>query len=386
MRVALFTDTYLPDVNGVAKTLGRWAGFLRKKGIECKVFAPTGEERAAVREPNSVERFFSLPFFLYPECKFAVPNPIHINKTLHDFKPDIIHVATPFNLGLYGSHYARKHGIPLVASYHTHFDQYAEFYKLQWMVPLFWKYMLWFHADCRKVYVPSPSALEHLKERGLKNLEVWSRGIQTELFRDDICREAALREFGIDPRKFVVLYVGRLAPEKSIDVLLQAFEAVPEPVRSRMELVMAGDGPLRQELAEAQSRRGLPLRLLGYLHGERLSRLYAGSDVFLFPSVTETFGNVVLEAMACGTPVIGAAAGGVKDNVRHGATGLLCPPGDAAAFAQALLTLYDSPGLLKRLGAGGRHYALTQSWDSVFERLLSSYRGLLEKEQTAGVV
>lgn len=375
MRVALFTDTYLPEVNGVAKTLGRWAEYLRSQGIPCKVFAPTAESRLSA-DRTSVERFFSVPFLLYPECKFAVPNPVNIKKTLRDFMPTLIHVATPFNLGLYGSHYARKRGIPLVASYHTHFDQYLSYYKLQWMEPMLMKYMSWFHSACRKVYVPSQSTMEHLRPHGFPEMEIWGRGVQSDRFHPDVDRDAVLASFGIRPDKFIVLYVGRLALEKSIDVLLSSFRNVPEPQKSAMELVIAGDGPLYEELASTIGAEE-PIRLLGFVHGRRLSELYAAADVFLFPSATETFGNVVLESLASGTPVIGADAGGVRDNVRHGSTGWLCPPGDAAAFTRALLALYADAGLRARLGAAGREYALSQSWDRIFGKLLDSYRSVL---------
>lgn len=378
MRIALFTDTYLPEVNGVAKTLGRWAAYLESQGIPCKVFAPTAEHRAQP-EQSAVERFFSIPFLLYPECKFTLVNPINVKKALREFRPTLIHVATPFNLGLYGSHYARKHGIPLVASYHTHFDQYLSYYKLQWMEPMLSKYMSWFHADCRKVYVPTQSTLEHLRTKGFPDLEIWSRGIRADLFRPDVDREAALASFGLDPNKFTVLYVGRLALEKSVDVLLESFRRVPEPMRAEMQLAIVGDGPLYKELAET-IEPGEPIHRLGFVEGQRLCELYAAADVFLFPSATETFGNVVLESQASGTPVIGAAAGGVKDNVRHGETGWLCPPGDAAAFADALARLYGDAGLRARLSVAGREYALGQSWDSVFRKLLASYEEVLRSE------
>jgi len=381
MRVALFTDTYVPEVNGVAKTLGRWAAYLESQGVPCKVFAPTAEERFAA-DRSSVERLFSVPFLLYPECKFALPNPIAMKKALREFGPTLIHVATPFNIGFYGSHYARKHGIPLVASYHTHFDQYLSYYKLQWMEPVLMKYMSWFHADCRKVYVPSRSALEHLRPYGFPEMEIWGRGIQAGQFGPDVDRDAALRSFGIDPASFVILYVGRLAAEKSVDVLLEAYRMLPDEERAGTELVIAGDGPLYQELSASIGSRER-IRLLGFVQGRRLAELYAAADVFLFPSSTETFGNVVLEAMASGTPVIGAAAGGVLDNVRHGETGWLCPPRDAAAFSAALSELRRDAALRARLGAAGLDYARSQSWDRIFRTLLESYRDVVRSSQEA---
>ncbi len=383
MRVAIFTDTYLPEVNGVARTLGRWTDYLESQGVACKVFAPLSDGTSdSVRSGESmVERFFSIPFLLYPECKLAIPNPVHIKKTLRDFRPTLIHVATPFNLGLYGIHYARKHRIPLVASYHTHFDQYLAHYRFEWLEAMLWKYMLWFHSDCRKIYVPSRSTLEHLEDKGFSSeFEIWGRGVDCTRFQPNVDRVRVLAEFGVDSSKFVYLYVGRLAPEKSVDVLMDAWRALPEEIRANAQLVLAGDGPMYQELKEAaESDETGSVHMLGFVQGGKLAELYAASDAFVFPSATETFGNVVLEAMASGTPVIGAAAGGVKDNVAHGATGLLCEPGDAAGFAAAMERLHRNAGLRLMLSASGRDYALQQSWSSIFGRLLHSFREIAEQ-------
>lgn len=371
MRVAFFTDTFLPDVNGVAKTLGRWTKYLESRGVECLVFAPTsiasGESSTAI-----VERFYSIPFLLYPECRLAIPNPLHIRKSLHAFKPTIIHCATPFNLGLVGMHYARKHQIPLVASYHTHFDQYLSHYNIQWAHATLWKYMLWFHQDCRKVYVPSPSTLEHLSMKGIANLEIWGRGVETDRFRPHVNRHEVLSSYGIEPSKFVLLYVGRLAPEKSMHVVFEAFHALQPRIKQNCHLIVAGDGPLAEGLHESY-KSDHQVTFTGFKQGKALSDLYAAADCFLFPSATETFGNVVLEAMASGTSVIGAAAGGVLNNIRHGTTGLLCPPGDVSAFVNAVESLYLHPDYNRELAIGGRAYSLEQSWDAIFKRLFESY-------------
>ncbi|MDF2959923.1 MAG: group 1 glycosyl transferase [Paenibacillus sp.] len=375
MRVALFTDTFLPDVNGVAKTLGRWVQFLQSRGVECKVFAPhshTAEEAGASR----VERFYSIPFLLYPECRMAIPNPIQVNKTLKAFSPDLIHVATPFNLGLTGLHYAKKHNIPLVASYHTHFDQYLHYYKLQWMEPMLWKYMLWFHQECQKIYVPSQSALLYLQEKGLKPLEIWSRGVETDRFHPIVNRAQVWKEYGIDPNRFIILFVGRLAPEKSVDVLLQTFLSLPGKIRSDARLVIAGDGPLYRPLLEQYGEQP-DITFTGFRQGKELSQLYAAADVFLFPSATETFGNVVLEAMASGTAVIGAAAGGVKDIVRHNQNGILCAPGNIAEFVNAVELVYHNEGHRLDISKAGRDYSLHQSWEQIFSRLYDSYLSVL---------
>jgi glycosyltransferase involved in cell wall biosynthesis len=371
MRVALFTDTFLPDVNGVAKTLGRWTRYLESRGAACKVFAPTSIT-AGEMDPFRVERFYSIPFLLYPECRLAIPNPVQIHKTLQAFRPTLIHCATPFNLGLFGMNYARKNQIPLVASYHTHFDQYLSHYKLQWAEAALWRYMLWFHQHCQKIYVPSQSTMEHLNKKGLRHLEIWSRGVESDRFKPMINRQEVLNAYGIDSSKFIILYVGRLAPEKSIDVISHTFDALHEDIKCNAHLIIAGDGPLKGSLHE-QYEASNSLTLTGFVQGKALSDLYAAADVFLFPSATETFGNVVLESMASGTPVIGAAAGGVKDNIRHGSTGLLCSPGDVPAFVEAVEHLYNNPDYSRRLAIAGREYSLHQSWDQIFSRLYDSY-------------
>ncbi|PYI53020.1 glycosyltransferase family 4 protein [Paenibacillus flagellatus] len=376
MRVAIFTDTFLPDVNGVAGTLGRWVGYLESKKVQVQVYAPGHPEGAFDRYGTTmVHRFAGIPFVLYPECKLAIPNPFHIRKSLRQFRPTLVHVATPFNLGLYGHRYARKRGVPLVASYHTHFDRYLSHYKLQWLEPALWRYMIWFHRDCRTVYAPSPSTADHLRAKGIGPVELWPRGVDTGRFHPEADRGEVLRRYGVAEDRFVYLYVGRIAAEKSVDVLLDAFRALPEDVAERSRLVVVGDGPMLAKLRESHAGSGR-IVFTGFVQGQPLAELYAAANAFLFPSDTETFGNVVLEAMAAGTAVVGAAAGGVGDIVAHEMNGLLCPPGDAKAFAAAATRLYRDRELLARLSEGGRRHARMQSWDAIFARLLRSFEAV----------
>lgn len=375
MRLALFTDTYEPDVNGVARTLGRWTDYLRRQGIECLIVAPdtAASEHAAITT-SEVNRIASLPLFIYPECRFALPNPSSVRQLLHQFQPTLIHVATPFNLGLCGIQYAKKYKIPLVASYHTHFDQYLPFYNLQWMVKLLWRYLEWFHQDCSKIYVPSKSTFEELKERGwaADRLAIWGRGIDTTAYHPHVNREQWLEQHGIEKDSFVVLYVGRLAPEKNVDVAIEAFAAFQKSICPEAVLVFAGEGPAVHSLKEQCRREGIPSRFVGFSMMPQLQQWYAASDVFLFPSATETFGNVVLEAMACGTAVIGADTGGVTNLIEHGVTGLQCRSGQADSFLAALKSLYSDASLRARMGAKGREHSLQKSWDAIFEELLAS--------------
>ncbi|MFB9276745.1 glycosyltransferase family 4 protein [Cohnella cellulosilytica] len=370
IRVALFTDTYAPEMNGVAKTLERWTAYLRGRGIACRVFAPS-LPRGADLVPDMAERLRSIRFFLYPELRFAIPQMAGAESRLLDFKPTVIHVATPFGIGVTGRQLALKHGIPLVALHHTHYVRYLPFYNLQWLGKATWKYMNWFHRPCRRIYVPSPSVLEECRADGWEGLEIWSRGVDTSLFRPEPDREALREALGLERARFTVLYAGRLAPEKQPEVAVEAVRRFAEHTGADAELLLAGDGPSAESVRALAERLGVQARFLGALPQAELRRRMAASDALIFPSATETFGNVVLEAMACGLPVIGAAGGAVPDHIRHGDNGLLCPPGDADAFAAALSRLHGDAGLRAILSATGTREAASRSWAGVFDRLLA---------------
>ncbi|MFD0671527.1 glycosyltransferase family 4 protein [Cohnella sp. GCM10027633] len=381
MRIALFTDTYMPEINGVAKTLERWIAYLRKNGIECMVFAPSRPKDKTAGQV--AERLMSLPFFLYPECRMALPRSPEAERKLLEFKPTVVHVATPFGTGLAGRALALKHGIPLVASHHTHFVQYLPFYNLQWLGKLLWRYLHWFHKPCRRIYVPSKSVLEDCRAAGWGPLEIWSRGIDTQLFHPNVDREAFLAAEGIPNGRYVVLYAGRIAPEKQPEVAVEAVTKFAADTGADAELVIAGDGPGMNDLKALAAKRNLRYRFLGPLPQSKLHLWMAASDAMLFPSATETFGNVALEAMACGLPVIGANGGAVPDTIRDGYNGLLCPPGDAGAFAAKLAQLRAEPAFRARLAGAGLNDARTRSWDGVFGHLYRSIAGVSEPRPIA---
>lgn len=374
LRVALFTDTYLPEVNGAARALGRWVDYLQSNGIPCKVFAPSVPGADAEAERGQVERFAGVRFPLYPDVRLAVPNVRRAERILREFRPTIVHVATTFGMGLAGRRLAGKLNVPLIASYHTFWDQYLANYGFGALVGVQWRIMRWFHEPCVRVLVPSEAAKTHLERHGMQRLGVWSRGVDTGRFRplpDAVRRREALRRLGADPDKFTLLYVGRLAREKSVDMLLTAYELLDESLKERTQLLLAGGGPMFSKLKRIC--RNPSVRFLGFRQGEELSELYGSADLFVFPSATETFGNVVLEAMASGLPVIGASAGGVGGIVRHEETGWLCAPGDAGAFRDAMARLIADDALRRRMAANALAYARTQTWDSVHAALLRCY-------------
>ncbi|MGG1598159.1 glycosyltransferase family 4 protein [Paenibacillus naphthalenovorans] len=376
MRIALFSDTFWPQMNGVALTLKRLVEHLEKRNISLRIFVPKCTEEDFFT--SNILSFSSLPFILYPECRIALPNYFTIHSQLQQFQPDLIHIATPFNLGLCGLYYGRKYAIPHVASYHTHFDRYLNYYHLQFASSLLWRYIRWFHQSCLATFVPSVETAGQLEKHGIRGVALWKRGVDCRLFNPDKKTGLIREKYKIDER-YIFLYVGRLAPEKDLDILLETMKKLPAYVSGNVRWLLVGDGPLLKDLkAEAPSN----VTFTGYMKGENLAELYASADLFVFPSGTETFGNVVLESMASGTPVIGAKAGGVQEIIQHGKTGLLCPPRNSDAFANAITSMLEHPDRLWDFGQESRLYALSQSWEAIFDDLLLRYIEILNADPT----
>jgi glycosyltransferase involved in cell wall biosynthesis len=372
MKIAIFTDTFFPDINGVARTLKQFTNYLDDQNIQYKVFAPDSHSNEYVS--NQIRHFKSFSFFLYPECRLAFPNLLRIKSELQDFSPDIIHVATPFNVGLCGVYWGKKLNIPLVGSYHTDFDYYLKFYNLHFLSKILWKYMRWFHRPFKKLFVPSIETLSQLYRHGFSNLEIWSGGVDCKTFHPYYDKKAIREQYGIT-KKYLLTYVGRLAPEKDVNTLMAIAKTLPTEINEQIQWFVIGDGPLREEL---QHKGPSNMTFTGYITGEQLAQFYSASDLFVFPSPTETFGNVVIEALASGTPVIAANSGGVKNIIKTGVTGYLCEAGNVQEFINAILKLVENESLRMQLGLEGRNYALTKNWDHIFINLLWHYKDVIE--------
>ncbi|QOR67890.1 glycosyltransferase family 1 protein [Cytobacillus suaedae] len=377
MKIAIFTDTFTPQVNGVARTFQRLVDYLDQNNIEYRLFVPEAKEEDLYS--NQIFRFASLPFFLYPECRLALPNVFHIKKELEQFQPDLIHIATPFNMGLTGLFLGKKLNIPIVGSYHTHFDRYLKYYDLQFLSKWLWRYMNWFHRSFQKTFVPSFETKDEVERNGFSNVHIWSRGVDCEKFNPSFSCLGVREKYEIKA-PYIVSYVGRLAPEKDIDVLMNTAEQLPLEVQSKIHWLIAGDGPLYEELQKSKPPN---MTFTGYLKGDELAEIYSVSDLFVFPSSTETFGNVVLEAHASGTAVVGARAGGVQEIIQHNQTGLLCEPGNVEEFAANISKLIMNPIRMREMGLNARNYAKTQSWDSIFANLLLNYEEVINPKHEA---
>jgi glycosyltransferase involved in cell wall biosynthesis len=375
MRVAIFSDTFLPQINGVTKTLAKLKDYMDKQGIGYKFFVP-GEGVAAEPSGNVIS-FNSWNFFLYPECKIALPRYGGVKAALDEFQPELIHLVTPFSVGLMGLKYARDNNIPVVSSYHTNFTDYLKYYKLQMLESVCWRYFRWFHSFCRVNYCPSRDTLIKLQEKGINNLAIWGRGIDATKFSPEF-RSQELRRRYTTGNELLLIYVGRIAAEKEIDVLLNAV-ALLNKKQLAFKLVVVGDGPERSQL-EAEH---IPnVIFTGYQFGRELQQLYATADIFVFPSSYETYGNVILEAMSSGLPVVGAYAGGVKENLMDMDNGLAFTSGSSEEMAEKIAQLLTDDQLRISLAKNAKRHAMTRDWDEVFLTLFKSYQGVIDEHSS----
>ncbi|WP_165226348.1 glycosyltransferase family 4 protein [Aquisphaera insulae] len=382
MRVTLVTETYFPQVNGVSRTLGELVRYLVECGDQVQLVRPDyGREEISAAEiggdPGSLEvhrvRSIRLPF--YRELYLPLPPFGGLCRAIDGFRPDLLHVATEATLGLTALRHARRRGLPVVSSFHTNFDQYSRHYRVGWSKGIVWRYLRWFHNATSETYVPSRTTISELESRGFERLVLWPRGVDGTLFRPDRPgRDAVRSALGFAPDDLVLSYVSRIAAEKNVDYLADALELIASRVPS-LKILLVGDGPARVEL---ERRLGSIARFAGYRTGEDLADHYAAGDLFAFTSLTETFGNVVLEAMASGMPVVALRAGGVGDTIRDGETGLLVDPAETPAqFADAVLSLVRDPERRADMAQAARAFALSQSWGAIMGGLRDRYEALV---------
>jgi glycosyltransferase involved in cell wall biosynthesis len=265
---------------------------------------------------------------------------------------------------------ARDFAVPVVASAHTDYERYARQYGLEWLMHAGWPYLRWFYSQASRVLCPSHQFERHLQHRGVKHTGIWSRGVDLQMFSASHRSEAVREALGIASDQPMVLYVGRLAAEKNLLLLMEAWRQI-EPARGNARLVVVGTGPLEGRL-QASASPGVILA--GVRRGQELSGLYAAADLFAFPSSTETFGNVLLEAMASGVASLAVRAGGVLDFARHDVNSWLVDPDDAEALGQGMLTLLGDRDLRQRLASAGATTAGERDWVSIFDGLVSDYQ------------
>lgn len=371
LRVAVITGSYNYIADGVALTLNRMVGFLEARGVEVLVFAPVGA-RPAFEHRGEVVPVPSIAAPGRGEYRAALGLPRAPRERLIAFQPDILHIATPDLLGHAAQALGHRMGWTIVGSYHTRYETYLRYYGLGALTGVLKGLIKRFYAGCREIFVPSESMADTLRADGVSGaIRLWPRGIDTVRFSPGRRSQAWRMARGIGADEVVVAFVGRLVKEKRVASVAAVFRRL----RARgiaHRAMFVGDGPERAWL-----ERETPGAFFeGFLVGDDLPIAVASADVFLFPSDTETFGNVTLEAMACGLPAVCVDATGSRSLVEDGVTGYLAPVGDEEAMSAAVSALVTDSALRRRMGEAGRDRSLGFSWDKAMGGLLARYEAM----------
>jgi phosphatidylinositol alpha 1,6-mannosyltransferase len=364
VRVAIVAESFLPQVNGVTRSVCRVLEHLEAAGHDALVLAPDADggvvppfvSGAPVIEMGAV----GLPG--YPQVRLVLGQRARLQRTLAAFAPDVVHLASPFALGWHGLRAAENLGLPTVAVYQTEVPGYAARYGARHLEPLLWRRVRTLHERATLTLAPSSATVAGLRARGVPRVRLWGRGVDTQAFRP-AARDEAWRAAVLGGRERLVGYVGRLAPEKQVEDL-RALAGLPG-----VRLVVVGDGPGRTRLEAL-----LPDAVFtGQLQGEALARAMAGLDVLVHPGELETFGQTLQEAAASGVPAVAPAAGGPLDVVDHSRTGWLYPPGDLLEMRERVRDLLGDDRKRRAFGTAARERAQGRGWAEVCEELLGHY-------------
>jgi len=376
LRIALFSGNYNYVRDGANQALNRLVAYLLRQGAKVRVYSPTTDTPAFEPAGDLV----SLPSVSIPgraEYRLSCGLPSKVRADLAEFGPNIVHISSPDIAAHRAVTWARHRKIPVVASVHTRFETYLSYYNLELFEPVVRAIMRRIYRRCDALLVPAESTAAVLRaQRMNKLIYMWTRGVDREQFNPGRRDIEWRRSLGIADYELAVMFLGRLVLEKGLDVFAETVDLLVQRKVPHRPLVI-GDGPARTWF-EQHMPNGI---FVGQLVGSDLARAVASSDVFLNPSVTEAFGNVTLEAMACGLPVVAAAATGATNLVRDGETGMLVEPGDVEGFAEALETYARKPDLRRQHGEAGLDYARTQDWDEINGAVLKTYLRVIERRE-----
>jgi len=377
LKIAYFAGSMKPGQDGVTRVLFRLVEWLNENNID-NIFISS-----LIPEPNERDtKFYKVPSFavpFYKEYKFAYPGYKKFESTMREFKPDIIHINSPCSLGLAAIKFGEKNNIPVVATYHTHFPSYAKYYNIKQLEFISWNYLRKLYNRCDRVFVPSVTIMEDLKEHGFKTTQYLPHGIDLNIFNSSYKSDQWKRSLNIQDKK-VLLYVGRLVWEKDLRTLIDIYDHLTG-LRDNLSFVLVGDGPIRKELEKHMPEA----KFLGYKTGEELSTIYASSDLFVFPSTTETFGNVVLEAMASGTVPVCSNEGGASSSIINNHNGIICDAKNSFDYSKKILSLIDSQAELARISENCIDYASSQSWNNIFSIQYQHYLDVIKNKTTDNI-
>lgn len=375
MRIGIISETYPPQINGVALTVHSLAAGLAARGHSIELVRPRQREAPADEPGILVQEVRGLALPRYPGLCVGLPASNLLRKRWQRLRPDALYIATEGPLGHSALRAAVHLGIPVATGFHTRFDTYASHYGLGMLAPAVRRYLCRFHRRADATLVPTDALAEELRTLGIGNVRLLRRAVDTAQFHP-AWRDTALRaRWSADGSTPVVLYVGRIAAEKNLALAVQAFRAIQQQMPTA-RYVWVGDGPERAALAAAHP----DFIFAGVQRGGSLARHYASADAFLFPSLSETFGNVILEALAAGLPVVAFDQGAAHDHVRHAHNGYTLTPGDREGFIAAATTLACNPGLIRHMGRAARASVERLSPDAVLQEFEALLRGLASRE------
>jgi glycosyltransferase involved in cell wall biosynthesis len=374
LRIALFSGNYNYVRDGANQALNRLAEYLLRQGAQVRAYAPTVAD-PAFEATGDIVSVPSVPIPLRPEYRWPLALTPRIRRDLAEFRPNIVHIASPDVVSHRAVSWARRNDVAAIASVHTRFETYLAYYHLEMLEPAARAIMRRLYRRCDAIVAPAESMAAVLRaQRMNRDISIWTRGVDRQQFHPGRRDLAWRRSLGLADGSMVVAFLGRLVMEKGLDVFADAIDALAER-KVEFRVLVIGDGP-----AKAWFEQRLPDALfIGQQVGDDLARAVASSDVFLNPSVTETFGNVTLESMACGLPVVAAVATGATSLVRDGTTGMLVEPSDVEAFADALEQYARDPELRRRHGEAGLAYAQTMDWDRINAAVVRIYLRVIEK-------
>ncbi|WP_095011544.1 glycosyltransferase family 4 protein [Tsuneonella mangrovi] len=380
LRVALFSGNYAMTVDGANKALNRLVEYLLRQGAAVRVYSPTIAEPPFTPQGDLV----SLPSFAIPgRNEYRVPMGINtsIRRDLEGFAPNVLHIASPDFSAREAAKWARDRSIPVVASVHTRFETYPQYYRMGFLEPVIEAWLRKLYRRCDALLTPSPSMIDTLRSQDMNDdIGLWSRGVEHAIFNSERRDLAWRRKLGIADDEVAIGFLGRLVLEKGLDIFGDTILELKKRSIAHKVLIV-GDGPARKSFAE----RVPDACFAGFQTGTDLGRAVACMDVLLNPSVTETFGNVTLEAMACGVPVVAADATGAASLVDNGVTGYLVAPRDVSAYADKLQGYAADPTLRKAHGAAGEKKAEAFEWDTINQAVADTYlRVLAHKGKSTG--
>ena len=369
MNYHLVSETFYPEINGVSMTLHRLLLGLQKKGFETTIIRPRQKNEQANHFPYKEHLVAGIPIPYYPELRFGITTTNHLKKIWRTECPTLVHIATEGPLGLCALRAARSLEIPVISSFHTNFHQYGKYYKLSFLIKGAFAYLRYFHNRTRATYAPSDDLIENLKAAGFKNLRKMERGVDAQLFNPSK-RSTDLRlSWGANKETPVFTYVGRIASEKNIPFALKCFQEVKKKLPEAI-MVVVGDGPLRKELEKKYPE----VIFCGLQKGEALAQHYASSDVFIFPSITETFGNVVTEAMASGLIVAAYDYAAGKLLIEDGINGTVASFDNKEHYLANLIQLISKRAMWPAMREKSRARIEDISWESITNNYIANLK------------